>query len=81
MALNATQLLDGINAAEFTAEEWANAMLYLKLTVELGLVRAQMANASHGNDVQQAEYRAVVVALQAQETELTEQINALAPSA
>jgi hypothetical protein len=72
--------LDGINTAEFTEEEWNRAMLYLKLTVELGIVRGQIANVETWRGEKNAQADVELDTLTQQEAVLVAQINALAPT-
>lgn len=80
MPLTATQLLNGINAAGFTEEEWKRAMLYLKLNVELGIVRGGIANLEAKRAQLNTQADSQLDTLRQEEAVLVESINALAPT-
>ena len=80
MAITTTEILNGINAAEFDAASWAKAMLYMKLTVDLGIVRGRIANVQAWQSGKVDEATAEINTLRAEEAALEEQINALAPT-
>ena len=80
MALNATQIVDGINVAQFTDVEWNQAMVILKLQVELGLKQAEIRNLHTWLDAKTVHFDEVMTALNIEAAALAEEINALAPT-
>lgn len=79
MALNATQIVNGINAAGFTEEEWNLSQKVNKLQVQLGLKRAEISNLQTWLGVKNAEYAGNLDTLRQQEAAIEAQINELAP--
>jgi len=79
MALNATQIVDGINAAGFTEAEWNQAMAVLKLQVQLGLKRAEIANLQTWLAEKNTDYEGDLDTLRQEESAIEAAINELAP--
>ena len=79
MALNATQIVDGINAAGFTQAEWNMAQLVNKLQVSLGLKRAEISNLQTWLGVKNTEYEGTLDMLRQEESAIEAAINDLAP--
>ena len=79
MALNATQIVDGINAAGFTEAEWNMAQLVNKLQVQLGLKRAEIANLQTWLAGKNADYAEDLDVLRQEESAIEAAINDLAP--
>ena len=80
MALTATELVAGVNAAGFTAEEWNTAKAVEQLQVRLLLKDAELANLDSWRLARLAEYNAQLDTLQQERAAIVAQINALAPS-
>jgi len=79
MALDANTIITGINNAGFTADEWTNAMKVLKLQVQLGLKRSEIANKQAWFNAQVLVYNGQLDALNQQEADIVTAINGLAP--
>ena len=79
MALTATQIVEGINAADFTEEEFTTAMAVSKLEATLSLKRAEIANLQDWLAIKNAEYAEKLDVMQQAEAAIVAAINELAP--
>ena len=80
MALTATQIVEGINAADFTEEEFITAMAVSKLEATLSLKRAEIANLQDWLAIKNAEYAEKLDVMQQAEAAIVAAINELAPT-
>jgi len=80
MALTATQIVEGINAADFTEEEFTTAMAVSKLEATLSLKRAEIANLQDWLAIKNAEYAEKLDVMQQAEAAIVAAINELAPT-
>ena len=80
MAITTEEILAGITGAGFTPEEWATAQKVNKLTVELGLKRAEISNLKAWLATQNANFATKLSEMEQEAVAIEAAIQELAPS-